>query len=275
MKTMLTIAGFDPSSGAGVTADLGVFAAEGCFGTSCITALTVQSTVGVKGVEPVPAGLVTRTLDCLWEDLPADGVKIGMLATAEIVLAVAKFLLRIRNDGWVGPVVLDPVVRSSSGRALLEPDGIRAMLDRLLPLVDWITPNLGELEILAGTAAGSESGMEAGARQLQAQYQRLGVVVTGGHLQGRDGVKDLVAAAGGMKQWLHGERVTTRSTHGTGCVFSSVLACGLARGMNGFAAAEAAKGFVEGAMRHATPLGSGHGPLNLRWRSASPAGAVG
>lgn len=259
---MLTIAGFDPSSGAGVTADLAVFAAEGCFGTACVTALTVQSTVGVRTVEAVEARVVAETLACLWADLPADGVKIGMLATAGNVEAVAEFLTRVRGIGV--PVVLDPVLRSSSGRELLSWEGIDALKTRLLPLVDWVTPNLAELEVLAGLPVGTVDAMEEGATVLGRLFPRLGVVVTGGHLAGNS-ADDLVVAGDGTKVWLRGERIASRATHGTGCAFSSSLACGLSRGLDGVEAARAAKSYVSEAIRRAEPMGKGNGPMNLLW----------
>jgi hydroxymethylpyrimidine/phosphomethylpyrimidine kinase len=260
---MLTIAGFDPSSGAGVTADLAVFAAEGCFGTACVTALTVQSTVGVRAVEAVEARVVAETLACLWEDLPADGVKIGMLATAGNVEAVAEFLGRVRGTG--APVVLDPVLRSSSGRELLSREGIDALKARLLPLVDWVTPNLAELGELTGLPVETADEMEEGAAVLQRLFPWLGVVVTGGHLAGNSGVDDLVVEAGGTKTWLRGERIASRATHGTGCAFSSSLACGLSRGLDGVEAARAAKSYVSEAILRAEAMGRGNGPMNLLW----------
>ena len=182
MKTVLTIAGFDPSSGAGVTADLKVFAAHGLFGVSCITGLTVQSTVGVRDSEPVAAHVVRATLDCLREDLALDGVKIGMLATAENVAAVADFLGALRDAGGKVPVVLDPVLRSSSGRELLEADGVALMKERLLPLVDWVTPNVDELAVLTGQRIAGHDDMPEAARALQHTSRRLNVFATGGHL---------------------------------------------------------------------------------------------
>ena len=148
MSTVLTIAGHDPSSGAGVTADLSTFAAHGLFGSSCITALTVQSTQGVFGSSPVSAEILAAALDCLLADLPPVGIKIGMLATASNVIAVADFLERIRDMAPNTPIVLDPVLRSSSGRELLDQTGVTRLRDSLLPLVGWITPNLEELGIL-------------------------------------------------------------------------------------------------------------------------------
>ncbi len=259
---LLTIAGFDPSSGAGVTADLAVFRAYGCFGTSCVTALTVQSTVGVVRVEPVAVATVAETLACLEDDLPAEGIKIGMLASAENVGAVAGFLRGRRERGRGGPVVLDPVLRSSSGRDLLSAAGVDGMRREFLPLVDWVTPNVAELAVLAGVEVRTRGEMEAGARRLQGKFSRVGVVVTGGHLEGA-GVPDLVLAPGAAPVWLEGERVVSRATHGTGCAFSSALTCGLVAGLPAVEAARGAKEFVTRAIRTAVTLGRGRGPMNL------------
>jgi hydroxymethylpyrimidine/phosphomethylpyrimidine kinase len=258
MRTVLTIAGFDPSSGAGVTADLMVFAAHGMFGTSCVTSLTVQSTVGVMGASTVAAELVRETLECLQEDLPAAGIKIGMLATAETVGVVADFLagLRVRV-----PVVLDPVVRSSSGRELLDAEGVAVMRERLLPLVDWVTPNMDELGVLTGRVVGRREEMEEAAVALQGMGRGLSVVATGGHLERPD---DLVVVGGEMR-WLTGEKVAGRATHGTGCAFSSALLCGVVAGVEAFESALGAKKYVAEAMRTASPMGRGRGPLNHLW----------
>ena len=259
MKTVLTIAGFDPSSGAGVTADLKVFAAHGLFGVSCITGLTVQSTVGVRDSEPVAAHVVRATLDCLREDLALDGVKIGMLATAENVAAVADFLGALRDAGGKVPVVLDPVLRSSSGRELLEADGVALIKDRLLPLVDWVTPNLEELGVLTGQRVAERGEMAAAAAALRREFAGLNVLATGGHLAVPD---DLEATLKG-ERWLVGERVKSRSTHGTGCALSSALLCALVLGDAD--AALAAKIYVAEAIRSAVPLGKGNGPVNHLW----------
>jgi hydroxymethylpyrimidine/phosphomethylpyrimidine kinase len=258
MKTVLTIAGFDPSSGAGVTADLMVFAAHGLFGCSCITALTVQSTIGVASTHPVEASVVRDTLEQLQEDLPAAGIKIGMLATAENVLAVVEFLERHPQI----PVVLDPVLRSSSGRELLSPEGFVVMRDRLLPLVGWVTPNLEELAVLTGANVTTRTQMRAAGCALRNGHPSLTVLVTGGHLETPD---DLLLTPGGDEHWLPGEHVATTSTHGTGCAFSSALLSRLVRGDEGVAAAAGAKVYVTEALRRARPLGRGHGPMNLQW----------
>ena len=258
--TVLTIAGFDPSSGAGMTADLAVMGAHGLFGTACITALTVQSTVGVTATQPVDAAIVRATLETLEDDLPPAGIKIGMLATEAIVLVVAAYLERVRGRGV--PVVLDPVIRSSSGRALLEPPGVQALCERILPLVDWVTPNLAELGVLAGVEVACREHLEPAAEVLRRRHARLGVVATGGHLQPPD---DLVFGSGASPVWLAGERIESRSTHGTGCAFSTAMLCGLVHGLPPLEAAREAKAYVAEAIRRAEPRGRGNGPMELLW----------
>ena len=263
MRTVLTIAGFDPSSGAGVTADLMVFAAHGLFGTACVTALTVQSTLGVRATEMVSGEVVRATLDCLEDDLPAAGVKIGMLGTAGMVEAVADFLTRLRRSGRSVPVVLDPVVRSSSGRELLDEGGVETMRKRLLPLVDWVTPNVAELGVLLGRGELRRDELEAAARELQRTVGgRLNVAATGGHLERPD---DLLVTAEGEAHWVAGERIESRSTHGTGCAFSSALLCRLALGDGAAEAVRGAKRYVAEAIRRAGPMGKGFGPVDHLW----------
>jgi len=260
MQTVLTIAGFDPSSGAGITADLMVFAAHGLFGSSCITALTVQSTVGVEATHPVAADVVRATLDCLQADIPAAGIKIGMLSTAANVAAVADFLKGLRGQGV--PVVLDPVLRSSSGRELLDAAGVGLLRERLLPVVDWVTPNLDELGLLTGRVVVRREDMAGAARALQGFGSGLNVFATGGHLNPPD---DLVLMTDGEMRWLRGEQISTTSTHGTGCALSSALLSRIVLGDDGFAACVAAKNYVAEAIRRAAPLGQGHGPVNHLW----------
>jgi hydroxymethylpyrimidine/phosphomethylpyrimidine kinase len=262
MRTLLTIAGFDPSSGAGVTADLMVFAAHGLFGTSCITSLTIQSTIGVKAAHPIRPETVQETLDCLHNDLPAAGIKIGMLATEGTVAAVADFLDGLRSRGERVPVVLDPVLRSSSGRELLEEEGVAMLRERLLPLVDWVTPNIEELGILTGRRVARREDVPEAARALQAGRGGLNVFATGGHLTPPD---DFLLTAQGGTWWLPGVRIDSTSTHGTGCALSSALLCGLVEGKSAFEAAIGAKLYVVEAIRTAVGLGKGRGPLNHLW----------
>jgi hydroxymethylpyrimidine/phosphomethylpyrimidine kinase len=255
---VLTIAGFDPSSGAGITADLKVFAAHRLYGASAITALTVQSTLGVRRVGPVSPDLLRETLDCLAGDLIFSGVKIGMLGTGEVAGVVAEFLGK--SGIPAGRVVLDPVLRSSSGRELLSKDGVRRLKSDLLPRVGWTTPNSEELAVLAEMAVPSREAVPAAAARLAERYPGLNVVVTGGHLDAPD---DFLRTADGETRWFAGERIETRATHGTGCAFSSALLARLVLGDAPAEAVAAAKAYVAGAMRAAQPIGKGRGPVVL------------
>jgi hydroxymethylpyrimidine/phosphomethylpyrimidine kinase len=258
---VLTIAGFDPSSGAGITADLQVFAAHGLFGTACVTALTVQSTQGVAAVQPV-AALIGPTLDHLDADLPPAGIKIGMLGSAEAVLAVAAYL-RGRRGPKI-PVVLDPVILSSSGASLLGGDGLAALKTELLPLVDWITPNRDELGELSGVGVYLNSDVEEALRAFSRRYPHLRIVATGGDHIGPGTVDCLLTSAGKLHKF-EGERVDTTSTHGTGCAFSSALLARLVLGYAPEDAVAAAKSYVTEALKRAPGLGQGRGPLDLLW----------
>lgn len=274
MQTVLTIAGFDPSSGAGITADLMVFAAHGLFGTACITALTVQSTLGVRSTHPTPAPVVETTLECLTADIPPAGVKIGLLANEENIFVICRFLALVREiheepiSGLGVPIVLDPVLRSTSGRELLDATGVAAMREGMLPLVDWVTPNLHELAMLAEVAVSDRDDLPGACEALQNQVReraggrRLGIYATGGHLDPPD---DYLLLPSGEAFWLPGERVVTSSTHGTGCALSSAFLSRLVLGDPPREAAQAAKRYVEGALKTAKPVGSGAGPMNHLW----------
>jgi hydroxymethylpyrimidine/phosphomethylpyrimidine kinase len=274
MQTVLTIAGFDPSSGAGVTADLMAFAAHGLFGTSCITALTVQSTLGVRSTHPVSDKIVAETLDCLNADLRPHGIKIGMLATEDNIIAICSYIIELRvrhaqmQESAEVPIVLDPVLRSSSGRELLALAGLTALHEQLLPLVDWVTPNLEELAILSGEPVGHRGDVPNACQVLQAQVakkksgRRLGVLATGGHL---DPPNDFLLMPGGETVWLSGERVNTTSTHGTGCALSSAFLSRLVLGSTPQQAAREAKLYVTGALQAAKGIGKGRGPMHHLW----------
>jgi hydroxymethylpyrimidine/phosphomethylpyrimidine kinase len=253
---VLTIAGFDPSSGAGITADLKVFAACQLYGVSAVTALTVQSTRGVLHSQPVDSGLLRETLRCLQQDLTLAGTKIGMLGSGENVATVAGWLAdsSIPRDR----VVLDPVLRSSSGRELLDEPGRAVLKERLLPLTGWITPNLEELAVLTGLPVTNREQMLAAAEALAASAG-LRVVATGGHLDPPD---DLMVTPEGEAHWFPGTHLATRATHGTGCAFSSALLCRRVLGDSPVAAVAAAKQYVKEAMETAYPVGHGRGPMH-------------
>jgi hydroxymethylpyrimidine/phosphomethylpyrimidine kinase len=261
VNVSLTIAGFDTSSGAGASADLMVFAAHGLYGTACLTALTVQSTVGVERWEAVPADLVRDSLDCLARDLPPKGIKIGMLATGENVQVVVAFLRELPGREGI-PVVLDPVLRSSSGHALLDEAGVRG-LDELLKLVSWVTPNIDEVASITAHKVSGLEGISAAAEVLGRRYPGLNIVVTGGDMTAPD---DFLLTAEGKQRWFRGEKVESTSTHGTGCAFSSALLSRLVLGDGPEEAVAAAKAYVTEGIRLApVGVGSGHGPLDHLW----------
>lgn len=257
-RTALTIAGFDPSSGAGITADVLTFAAHGVFATAAITALTVQSTRGVFAVEPVSPGVLRQTLLRLEEDLPPAGIKIGMLASPDHAAVVGEYLAEVRSRRTV-EVVLDPVGRSSSGAALLQAAVAWQALRELLTWVDGITPNLAEAAALTGLPCSTREQMVACAERLQRDFPLLHVVVTGGHLAE---CADLLCGPEGLV-WFDGVHLNSQSTHGTGCAFSSALLAQKLSGRSWAEAAKLAKGFVARGIERATPLGLGNGPLAL------------
>jgi hydroxymethylpyrimidine/phosphomethylpyrimidine kinase len=251
---VLSIAGFDPGSGAGISADLKTIAAHGCYGLSAITALTVQNTQGVRGVEPVSGRLLRATLQALVEDFGIDAVKIGMLGTAEVASVVADFLEEHRPR----IIVLDPVIRSSSGAVLLGEAGVPVLRERLLKLASVVTPNAMEAAELAGLEAYDLPGM----REASAALRELGaanVIVTGGHTKS---ATDVLLDESGAVHELKGEKLESASTHGTGCAFASALACRLVQGETLLKAAQQAKKYVVDAIRGAYRVGKGTGPIN-------------
>ncbi|HSA91408.1 MAG TPA: bifunctional hydroxymethylpyrimidine kinase/phosphomethylpyrimidine kinase [Terriglobales bacterium] len=262
---VLTIAGFDPSSGAGVSADIKTIAAHGCYGIACITALTVQSTTGVRRVEAVSARLVRETLDELVADLAPAAVRIGMLVSAPIVDAVADFL----EARGLPNVVLDPVIRATSGAELLDPKGIERLTRRLLPMATVITPNIDEAARLTGKPVTNLAEMKASAQE----FHRMGakvVVVTGGHLERAVDLLSVAGKAGPEQSEFASERQTTTSTHGTGCAFAAALASNLALGRQIPDAVVLAKAYVTQAIARSFPLGHGSGPIHHLFRMEQP-----
>ena len=255
---MLSIAGSDPSGGAGIQADLKAFAARGVYGMAALTALTAQNTQGVTGVHIVPARFVADQIRAVFDDIRVDAVKIGMIANAEIAGAVADALTPHRNV----PVVLDPVMVAKGGARLLAPDAVEALKVLLLPRATVVTPNLPEAAALLGEAeAATRDAMEEQAERLLA-LGPAAVLLKGGHLGGRDSPDLLLSRTGST--WLEGERIETANTHGTGCTLSSAIAAELAKGATVEEAAATAKRFLAGAIRASAELtvGSGHGPVH-------------
>lgn len=260
---VLSIAGFDPSSGAGVTADIKTIAAHGCYGTACITALTVQTTTGVRRVEPVSPEIVRETLRELAADMPPAAVRIGMMGSAEIVDVVAEYIEATRP----AHVVLDPVLKASSGAALLDDQGIVRLLKVLVPLASVVTPNLYEAEVLTGLPVGDLQQMKAASRKLH-ELGAQNVVVTGGHLERAIDVLSTVLPEGNIEQLeFVSDRLRSTSTHGTGCAFATALAANLAQGRQLQYAIVLAKAYVTKAISRALPLGKGTGPLHHLYRT--------
>ncbi len=255
---LLTIAGFDPSAGAGIAADLKTFAAHNCYGVAAVAAITVQSTKGVESVQPTPPSLLRAQLEQLVADVGVAGVKIGMLATRANVEVVAELLEQKKFPH----VVLDPILRSSSGFELLEPRALKELTGRLFKLATVITPNRSEAAALAGMEAiRNGEGMRAAAQKLVELGARA-VVVTGGDL---DKPVDLLYDG---KEFLPfgSERVRATSTHGTGCTFASAIAANLALGKQLPDAVMLAKAYVAKAIEKGFAIGKGPGPLNHFYR---------
>jgi hydroxymethylpyrimidine/phosphomethylpyrimidine kinase len=258
---VLTVAGSDSSGGAGIQADLKTFAAFGVYGASAITAITVQSTLGVTDVMPVPASVVGAQMDAVLDDIGADVIKTGMLVSVDIVRAVA---LRARRTGTGARIVIDPVILASDGRELLSNDGVRALVEELLPTSALITPNVPEAERLTGVRIQSLEDAGAAADRLLALGANA-VLIKGGHMpfQSEDeDVVDLLRTADGEEYRFAESRVRTRSTHGTGCTLASAIAAGIAEGHTLHGAVQRARTYLKEAMLTAVPLGKGKGPLN-------------
>jgi hydroxymethylpyrimidine/phosphomethylpyrimidine kinase len=262
IANILTIAGSDSGGGAGIQADLKTFSALGTYGCSGITALTAQNTRAVTAIHEVPAALVTAQIDAVFDDIEIAAVKVGMLASPEIIAAVADGL---RRHG-ARTVVLDPVMVAKSGDHLLRPEAVEALKQRLLPLASVITPNLLEAGVLLGMAPpADEAGMVEAAARLRAMGPQA-VLLKGGHLEQAHSIDvfDDRGDSSGEPLILVAPRIGTANTHGTGCTLSAALAALLGQGLPPRDAVHAAKGYITAAIRGADRLrvGSGHGPVH-------------
>jgi hydroxymethylpyrimidine/phosphomethylpyrimidine kinase len=297
---ILTIAGFDPSSGAGVTADIKTIAAHGCYGVACITAMTVQSTAGVKRVEGVDPSLISETLEELVEDMDIVAVHIGMLGSGKVVKVVADFLSgqsssrqadsrqpnsrqpvqpesrseTQRGRARLPNIVLDPVLRSSSGAALLDAVGTRLLVERLIPLSDVVTPNIDEAAVITGLKVTELEEMRAASAKLH-EMGASAVVITGGHLEKAIDLLSFTTPHGIEQEVFKAERQRSNSTHGTGCAFATAMACHLALDRGLAEAALLAKTYVSAAISHGHPLGRGIGPVHHLYRMSQQRRAVG
>jgi len=254
---VLTVAGFDPTSGAGITADIKTFAANQTYGLACITCHTVQNTQGARSYHPVPAAQLEQELECLLSELSPRAAKLGMLGTRATVEVVVRQFER-HPLPWL---VLDPIYAATSGVRLCDDDAWKLLQKRLLPLASVVTPNLAEAEALTGLTVSNRAEMEAAAERIHQMGPRY-VVIKGGHLERPidlvfDGVQAVTLAA---------DRVRTGNTHGTGCTFSAAIAANLASGKRLLDAVVLAKAYLTAALKQSYALGPGPGPLNHLYR---------
>ena len=262
---VLTIAGFDPSSGAGGTADIKTIAAHGCYGVACITAMTVQSTAGIRRVEAVDPALVTDTLQELASDIPIAAVHIGMLGNAKVAKAVAEFLGQRSGKDKLPNIVLDPILKSTSGADLMDAPGTRVLIEKLIPLATVLTPNVDEAAALTGLKVTDLDEMRAAAAKLH-EMGAAAVVITGGHLEKAIELLSFTTKNGVEQEVFKAERQRSNSTHGTGCAFATAIACHLALDRGLGEATLLAKTYVTAAITAGHPLGRGTGPVHHLYR---------
>ncbi len=255
MKRCLTIAGSDSGGGAGIQADLKTFGALGVYGTSAVTAVTAQNTLVVSQIQEIRPELVAAQIDAVAEDIGIDAAKTGMLWSAETIRTVAAAVRRHR----IPNLVVDPVTIAKTGARLMREDAFAALKADLLPLAEFVTPNLPEAEMLSGMKITDAEGMREAARRIHALGPRR-VVIKGGHVEGPNAV-DLYYDGKDFQE-LKEERIKTRSTHGTGCTFSAAIAAYLAHGLTPLDAVARAKEFLTAALRSAPDIGKGVGPLD-------------
>ncbi len=254
VPSALTIAGSDSGGGAGIQADLKTFAALGVYGTSALTAITAQNTVGVTAVHEIPTEVIAAQIEAVISDIGADAVKTGMLSSSAIVEMVAQELKRHR----VERLVVDPVMIAKSGDSLLQAEAVEALRSKLVPLAAVVTPNIPEAEVLTGMTVASLDDMRRAAEHIVGMGARS-VVVKGGHLAGP--ATDLFYDGAQFKEFT-APRIDPVNTHGTGCTFASAVAAGLACDMSVFDSVAQAKEYVTEAIFRSFPIGQGHGPLN-------------
>jgi hydroxymethylpyrimidine/phosphomethylpyrimidine kinase len=259
-RRVLTIAGSDPSGGAGLQADLKTFAACGCYGASAVVAVVDENTVGVTGIHPIPVDFVTGQIRSVLDDIGADAIKIGMLHSSKLIHAVRDTIARypIKN------IVLDPVMVATSGDPLLEPDAVATLRDELMPHVRIITPNIPEAELLLGEKIESQESLPDTARRLSELCGGVSVLLKAGHLRDPELTDVFYNAESGRHIILRSRRCDTANTHGTGCTLSSAFAAFLAHGNDLDRAARLAKDYITAAIEAGAEytIGHGNGPVH-------------
>ena len=253
IKKVLTIAGSDCSGGAGIQADIKTITAHKMYAMSAITALTAQNTTGVYGIEEVSPEFVGKQIDCIFNDIRPDAVKIGMVSSSKIIEIIVEKLIQYKPEN----IVIDPVMVSTSGSKLICDDAMNALITKLIPLATVITPNIPEAEVLCGFSIKNEDDMIKAAQEISKTLKGA-VLVKGGHLV-NDAI-DLLYENGNI-HWFRSKRIDNPNTHGTGCTLSSAIACNLAEGKSLSASIENAKVYLTGALKAGLNLGQGSGPL--------------
>ena len=253
-KTALTIAGSDCSGGAGIQADLKTMTMNGVYAMSAITALTAQNTTGVRGIQESTPDFLKQQLDAVFEDIYPDAVKIGMVASSELIRVIAD---RLRHYGAKN-VVVDPVMVATSGAALMKTDAVETLIAELLPVSTLVTPNIPEAEVLSGMKIEKEEDMVAAAKKIGDNF-RCAVLLKGGH--SINDANDLLYADGELT-WFAGKRIPNPNTHGTGCTLSSAIAANLAKGFPLTESVRRAKAYISDALAAMLDLGSGSGPMD-------------
>ncbi len=264
MKTVLTIAGSDSCGGAGIQADLKTFSALGAYGMSVVTAVTAQNTMGVFAVRELDVDIIKGQIDCLYEDIRIDAVKVGMVSSIEIIDVIGECLKKNRAVN----IVVDPVMVSKSGYHLLREEAKDELVKVLFPLAEVVTPNLFEAGLITGEKIENLEQMKKAAVKIN-ELGVMKVIVKGGHLTG-DAID--VLYDGKCFSYLKGTRIETKNTHGTGCTFSSAIAALLARGYPFLEAAGLAKEYINGAIENSIEIGRGVGPTNHFWKLYQKAG---
>ena len=257
MNTVLTIAGTDPTGGAGVQADLKTFMAHNVYGMSIITALVAQNTLGVKDIMNVTPDFLEEQFDCVFNDIFPDALKIGMVSETELIHTIVKKLKQYHARH----IVVDPVMVSTSGSRLIEDSALDALKYELIPLSEIITPNIPEAEVLTGKKINSKEDMIRAAQDIRQWYQG-DILIKGGHFEDR---ADDLLYHNNEKIWLECEHIDNPNTHGTGCTLSSAIASHLASGYDMITSVRKAKDYISGALKANLDLGHGSGPLNHCW----------
>ncbi|HCT90339.1 MAG TPA: bifunctional hydroxymethylpyrimidine kinase/phosphomethylpyrimidine kinase [Lachnospiraceae bacterium] len=253
MKTVLSIAGTDPSGGAGIQADLKTMTMNGVYAMSAITALVAQNTTGVKKIVETTPEFLGQQIDAVFEDIPPDAVKVGMVASCGLIETIAERLHFYQAEN----IVVDPVMVATSGDRLITEEAVDTLKNRLLPLATVVTPNIPEAEILSGMAIRSEKDIEAAARRIGDAYG-CAVLLKGGH--NIHDANDFLYGKGGS-QWFYGTRIDNPNTHGTGCTLSSAIAANLAKGFDLPVSVQRSKDYLSGALGAMLDLGRGRGPM--------------